>query len=337
MAPAITVVIVATDRTEYLKEALKSALNQNIRPTDYEIILIKNYLNDVFDSELLGLSNARAPKIITSESKLLGRKVIEAVHQSEGKIICFLDDDDIWETDKLKIVLESFNKYGDLVYFHNNQSIIRTDGGARRYFTLDAHTKHDSPANCRSIERMKDFLINRADFNGSSISMLRSVILKYDAILSVTNSPVDTYLFYMALESGGSLLTDKRRLTRYRVGYASLSLPGTLNRSEFFDNRYRYHMSQVKSFEKLSKTILTDSDILGVTMASIQGLNHNIMVAVYGYAVNRREMVGYLGSWIRNSSRYHLLYEPTVFVLGIIHLVSRRLSAHIAYKINSVR
>ena len=337
MEPTITVVIVATDRKEYVKEALKSALNQNVRSADYEIILIKNYLDDVIDSELLELSNAQVPTIITSESKLLGHKVVEAVHQSKGSIICFLDDDDIWETDKLNVVLESFRKYDDIVYFHNGQSIIKSDGSAKRHLTLSAHTRFRTPANWRSIERMKDFLINKADFNGSSISILRNVILKYETVLSGINSPVDTYLFYMALESGGGILTDKRRLTRYRVGSTSLSLSGALNPREFFENRYRYHMSQVKSFEMLTKTILTDSDILGITMASIQKLNHNIMAAVYGHVVNRWEMAGYLMSWLRNSFRYHLLYEPTIFALGAIHLVSSRLSANVAYRLNSFR
>ncbi|MDG6999190.1 MAG: glycosyltransferase [Nitrososphaerota archaeon] len=331
----ITVIVIATHRTAFLKQALASVLNQDVDPACYEIILIKNYVDDSLDSELRELASGRPFKIITTASELLGKKVVEASHNSSGSIVSFLDDDDIWESFKLKSVLEFFDKYDDLVYLHNDQSVIDVDGNIKSFLRFRP-TRGQIPIECGDwILRMKCFLRNRADFNGSSISLLRDIVVTNEKVLSEINSPVDSYLFYFALKSGGRILIDSRKLTRYRVSDTSLSLAGRLDGPGFFKNRCNYHMLQAQSFEDL-KT-LSKSDPVGHVMASIQSLNHSILATVYGQKTPKRIMVSYLRSWILSSLKYRLVYEPTVFLLGATYVFSARLSARFSYVIDRAR
>ncbi len=122
--PEISVIITAYNREKYLKEAISSALNQNFPRDNYEVIVVKNFYNDDIDN----LIHENNVKSIYTEEEGLGGKLKLGIEESNGEIICFLEDDDKFHENKLRKVNESFSKYKDLAFYHNNKIVIDGDG-----------------------------------------------------------------------------------------------------------------------------------------------------------------------------------------------------------------
>jgi glycosyltransferase involved in cell wall biosynthesis len=185
----ISVIISAHDRKKYLLNAIKSVIHQTLDPNKYEIIVVKNFNDEVIDGYI---QTNGITSIYTNEATLSG-KIIEGLKVCKYDIISFLDDDDIFFENKLKRISEEFSK-DNCIYIHNDIQAIN-DGGDFIYF--------------------KD---NRTSFNMSSISVKKEII-NID-ILKESPFNLDSLMYAFALEFGGKTkdLTDK--LTYYRVHYS---------------------------------------------------------------------------------------------------------------------
>lgn len=191
----ITVIIIAYDRKQFIIDAAKSVINQSLSKEKYEIIVIKNYRNDLIDEFISknGILN------IVSNDKSLSGKIIEALEIAKGEIISFLEDDDRFHNDKLEVVLTNFENVPNLVYYHNG-SVFEDDKRNELPFSFD------SPS-----------------FNLSSITIKRTM-LNIEG-LKAMSSAVDTYIYFNAIDSGGILKIDNTILTYYRyhnnLGYCT--------------------------------------------------------------------------------------------------------------------
>jgi glycosyltransferase involved in cell wall biosynthesis len=56
MSNRTSVIITAHNRKKYIQEALSSVINNNLPKDKLEIIIVKNYKDDVIDSEIERLS-----------------------------------------------------------------------------------------------------------------------------------------------------------------------------------------------------------------------------------------------------------------------------------------
>ncbi|WP_337860800.1 glycosyltransferase family 2 protein [Ferroplasma sp.] len=183
----ISVIVTDYNRKEYIMEALKSVVNQSLSRENYEIILVKNFRDEHIDT--FALENKI--KNIYSNDNTLSGKIIEALKIAKGKIISFLDDDDMFFKSKLEYVIKKFDSNAELCYFHNNFSGIDENGKTIAYY-------NENP-----------------DFNMSSISM-KSDIINVDGLSKVSKS-IDTLMYLYAVESGKDIVLDDEKLTYYRV------------------------------------------------------------------------------------------------------------------------
>ena len=87
--PYISVIITAYNRREFLLNAIKSVLSQTLDKKYYEIIVIKNFQDDIIDN-FISENNIKG---IISTDNSLGGKLIEALNVATGEIISFLEDD----------------------------------------------------------------------------------------------------------------------------------------------------------------------------------------------------------------------------------------------------
>jgi Glycosyltransferases involved in cell wall biogenesis len=94
--PYISVIITAHNRREFLLDAVNSALNQTLPEDGYKIIVVKNISE--YDDILKNLG----VKTVFSNEENQGADIVNALSYTEGKVICFLDDDDIWVPWKLE-------------------------------------------------------------------------------------------------------------------------------------------------------------------------------------------------------------------------------------------
>jgi glycosyltransferase involved in cell wall biosynthesis len=189
----ISVIVSAYDRKKYLLEALKSVTDQALPRDKYEIILIKNFNDEIIDkfAEQNNIHN------LYSEDKTLSGKIFAGITVVKGDIICFLDDDDVFYPNKLTYVHQKFLDDEKLCYLHNKFTAIDENGRLIAYY-------NDNP-----------------DFNMSSISVKKEII-DVESLTKVTKS-IDTLMYLFALESGMPIELDSETLTYYRVSGESVT------------------------------------------------------------------------------------------------------------------
>jgi glycosyltransferase involved in cell wall biosynthesis len=99
--PKVSVIIPTHNRAEFLRSAIASVLNQTFQ--DFEIIIIDDASKDHTQEVIANFNDARIKVIHNQISKgAAGARNIGLINTS-GEYIAFLDDDDEWLPEKLKI------------------------------------------------------------------------------------------------------------------------------------------------------------------------------------------------------------------------------------------
>jgi glycosyltransferase involved in cell wall biosynthesis len=213
--PKITVIITAYKRKDFIKEAVLSALNQTISKDKYEILCVVGFKDEVFSSFL---KDNNIKEFYCDGT--YGERLITGLMHSNGEIIVFLEDDDLFKKDKLENVLKAFESTG-CVYYHNNIDLI--DKNSKEilkkvhpyYKQIKKKIIWNPPRGINKIIRQ------RGDFNMSSIAFLKNDLLKYRDILVKINASPDTTVFYLLLQNNKPFFFDTKRLTLYRVHESS--------------------------------------------------------------------------------------------------------------------
>ena len=117
MAPIISVVITTFNQAPYIGSTIASVLDQTHR--DFEIILVDDGSTDSTDTEILPyrdrLVHIRQPNRGIPAARNAG------IRRASGRLIAFLDGDDLWQPEKLQKQLEAAEA-------HPGSGLIVTDG-----------------------------------------------------------------------------------------------------------------------------------------------------------------------------------------------------------------
>ena len=116
--PFFSVVIPTYNHEVFLEKAVKSVLNQTFN--DYEIIIIDNYSDDNTENLNKNLNNKNIKFIKKRNYGILGKSRNIGIEQSKSEWIAFLDSDDIWRQDRLKVLFDFIKK-------NNNYDVICTN------------------------------------------------------------------------------------------------------------------------------------------------------------------------------------------------------------------
>ena len=112
----VSVVVTAYNRCEYLKYAVKSMINQTLDKGLYEIIVVKNFR----DSEVDKLIEGNGGRVLEMGDEPIGKYLARGIDESEGEVVAFLDDDDMYHSRKLERLYKVFNEDENLDYYHHN-------------------------------------------------------------------------------------------------------------------------------------------------------------------------------------------------------------------------
>lgn len=114
----VSVIMNCHNGEEFLKESVHSIINQTF--TDWELIF---YDNDSSDRslEIIKSFNDQRIKIFRSQNFLnLYHARNKALKKINGKYICFLDTDDLWENNKLEQQVEFLEKNKNFIMVYSN-------------------------------------------------------------------------------------------------------------------------------------------------------------------------------------------------------------------------
>lgn len=213
--PLISVIIIGYNRNDYLEEALESAYNQTLEHSLYEIIVITNFMDKGLEKKY----DHKNVKFVILPDGPVSYYISRGVEISSGKIVSFLDDDDVFLPNKLENVLTAFLKYDNLVYFHNNfvyfQIPKRTIKKMKRDIIIETG---DNVRNWPQSGHIYKIINNSFAINLSSVSVKRDVLLTNLDKLNGMFGATDYYILFIYLSVNNSrLLFSKNELSMYRI------------------------------------------------------------------------------------------------------------------------
>lgn len=225
MSIEISVIVTAYDRPQYLVECLSSVLNQTMERDSYEIIIVKNFPDKEIDEfvEKHDIVNIRS-------NGTIGEFYVKGIEKSKGKILCFLDDDDLFERNKLQEVYSAFRQH-DICYLRNTPYIFTENRvlSAEIESGLNEEEILIHPKN-EKLEHVLRVIRDKKYFNISSVSVFKSTIQPYFDSLKRLKSSTDQFVFYLCISIGCNMLFTDRPLSKYRI-HESTSITETLDES----------------------------------------------------------------------------------------------------------
>ncbi len=207
----ISVIIVAHDRREYLKNSIKSVYENTLSKNFFECIVVKNFRDEEIDNML---ENYGFINIVETETSL-SKKIKRGIEKSRKGILCFLEDDDLFENNKLEHVMNIF-KDEDVLMYKNSIIFIDKYGKEVRKGNdakLILHNMNLSSNNVRKWSEVGGI------FNISSMSIRKSTIMEFFDVMCNIDMNLDNFFFYCSASSfkQGKILKDNFYGSRFRI------------------------------------------------------------------------------------------------------------------------
>lgn len=320
--PKITIILRVHNRVKYYREALKSILEQDYEKNLMEIIVLTNIPSVLvfFNSFDLILT-----RVYFYENETEGEVLYKGLLLSRGDVISFLDDDDIWMSNRISEIANLFKNFSNVGYYHNsvipfidNDSLLRR----KKYETLPKHgslyVKNSDKSSL--IRRLTGYY---PDFNLSSICVRRSIVsLRIEDLKIVPTSP-DTFLYFCAMESNADLFIDSKSLTYYR--HHNLNL--TANRPE----NLKWYDSILKSHTILRELFASSSvllDKLTLRRLMLTNIQNSLMLSGTPRRVIFKNSIRYLTIFL-----YFLIpVDAYVFTLNTVSIFSHWFAQRIYFR-----
>ena len=112
--PLVSTIIPTYNHADYLGKALQSVLNQTY--DNFEVLVIDGNSNDNTTEVVNKFKDSRIKYFKIPNYGIIATSRNMGIRASSGEWIAFLDADDWWSKDKLKICMEHSNNEVDLVY-----------------------------------------------------------------------------------------------------------------------------------------------------------------------------------------------------------------------------
>ncbi|MEM0304449.1 MAG: glycosyltransferase family A protein [Saccharolobus sp.] len=239
----ISVIVTEYNKRGYLKYALNSVFNQSLDKSLYEVILTKKEE----DREVDDYARKNGAKIIYDETSRLGERIYKGIEESKGDIITFLEDDDMYDENRLKVVCNAF-KERKIGGFRNQVILIDQFGNKIREIEI----KEDELLNPKTYRHRKHIGLLG---NNSAIALRRDLI---DPDLKSIELAVDFYFGFISIcnKLYEGLYNVKDKLTFYRIHPLNLSNPLSLSQRVSFHGRF-LHDSELfyNKFKDCSKEV----------------------------------------------------------------------------------
>jgi glycosyltransferase involved in cell wall biosynthesis len=124
----VSIIIPTYNHASYLGRALRSVINQTY--TNWEAIVIDNHSTDNTDQVMSNFKDPRIKYLKINNDGVIAKSRNKGIEIAKGKWVAFLDSDDWWTSDKLKVCLSFANDNVDLIYHdlkieHDNPKFFR--------------------------------------------------------------------------------------------------------------------------------------------------------------------------------------------------------------------
>ncbi len=275
----ISVIITAYNRKDFILQAINSVINQTIDKTLYEIITITN-----FEYSLESVPKNLKLKHIYSEGSV-GEFLQKGIEASEGDVIAFLDDDDLWQKNRLEKIVTVFSTVQGISYYHNSQRHIDINGNEISNLSLSGFNKRLrklSPliVNVSDIDKIMKLLKFLPFANLSSIAINRITARSILPLLGNIESSTDVFFFWCSIIFGTRLYIDSETSTFYRLH----NLNSTRSIAFGYQFKAREHLRIRNVYVLLNSLILATSNknqYMITTFLRCQTSSHEILSSIF--------------------------------------------------------
>lgn len=207
----ISVVVLAYKRKEFILEAVQSVIDQTLERSKYEIIVVKNFIDDEIDDFL----KKNEVLNIYSDEESLGSKVACGIENAHGEVISFLEDDDLFLPFKLKEINEIFQQNKDVFYFRNGIIVTKKVEDVKNRLSdnekLPSKIKNFRISELSSLRKIYIIQEKYGVWNTSSISIRKDSFIPFLQELHQVNHGLEILLFSFAM------LSDKNNITSFQM------------------------------------------------------------------------------------------------------------------------
>ena len=202
----VSIIIPYYKKKNYIEQTLKSILNQKYKNFEILIVYDDSDKSDLSFLKTLKKNDSRIKLVINKKNIGAGKSRNKAIKLSKGKYLAFIDSDDLWHPDKLKIQVNYMTK-NKILISHTSYNII---------------DKNNSLIGYRKARRLdyKD-LINSCDI-GLSTVMIEKTLLK-NRYFAKLKTKEDYVLWLKLAKDNFSFYPIKNTLTSWRSLKDSLS------------------------------------------------------------------------------------------------------------------
>ena len=328
MYPKVSIIITAHERENYLMAALESIKNQTADRKLFEVIVAKNFQNIEVDEYITqnGYINLYC-------AGSLAYKVSKSLELCNGEIITFLEDDDTYHKDRIKIIIEKFRDFPEISFYHNSLIEINESGGKIRR-NHHPQVKKCMVINSQIIEKHLAYLVSRnVDFNNGCIALKKNILLKYLEIYinstNLSSSFTDALYFLFSINSKGLIFIDSDVLTNIRRhDSASVKLTGDmLHIIEFYQRFNKDFLNVIQYIKKTMNLNETANKYITIKESKAE-LEKNI-----NSFSSRVFLIYAFKKYVKSIKRPYGKYEILLSISFMISLISRNTGKKFLYQI----
>ncbi len=204
----VSVIIPYFKKKDYIKKTIKSVKNQTYKKLEIIIIYDDEDKSDLRIIKDLQSLDSRIKIIINKKSLGAGRSRNVGIDSARGKFIAFLDADDLWKKNKIKLQLNYM--------IRNNIDISHTN-----YEILKTNQKNKKIIKSRTFKHYKQ-LLSSCDIGLSTVMMKKRLISKKCKFPNLKTKE-DFVLWLSILKRKNKIIAIDQNLTTWRKLNDSLS------------------------------------------------------------------------------------------------------------------
>lgn len=202
MQPKVSVLITTFNKAASIEECIESVLKQTY--SDYELIIIDDGSTDNTEQLLKKITDSRI-NIFTQENKGIAKARNQALKMSKGEYIAFLDSDDLWEVDKLKLQVDVLNTNPNIGVV-NSKALVIDKNGQSQGIVVGANLNGN----------IKENLIKGEAIASLSIPLIRKECFDKVGLFNEELTHCEDLDFWLRIHSYYKFKTINKTLTLYR-------------------------------------------------------------------------------------------------------------------------
>tara|TARA_B100001121_G_scaffold304806_1_gene320956 strand:- start:1430 stop:2167 length:738 start_codon:yes stop_codon:yes gene_type:complete len=203
----ISIIIPYYKKEKYFKKTINSILNQTFRSFEVLIIFDEENLNNFEFIKQIAKRDKRIKVFLNKKNHGAGVSRNIGIGKSKSKYIAFIDADDIWDKNKLKIQY-NFMKKKNLLVTHTSYQIIN---------------EKDKPISNRLAKELSYRDLLKSCDIGLSTVMLNKKVLKKNLLFPDLKTKEDYVLWLKLAKKGIIFYPIQKNLTKWRRTKSSLS------------------------------------------------------------------------------------------------------------------